>query len=529
MTKKIKTKDTIKDIKTSDKKKHLEHFVKKSDVKEKPVNNSDKPETKNNGPRNYAINKTVNTQKTTAVSATARGRNLIKRKNKIKEREIGSQADTINIQQKVVNRKQIKARNKVNISVKSKDTAHTPRIKIKSDIKPVYDHQRNYNQRMKLHMITKHKNKVKEAKETSSKLHSSANVSVKVLKGTVNTVKKAVSGVNNIITMGMGLIILIVITLFIGVFSALSDDSSVDTSSMYVSEDVIAYTKVIEKYAKEYDISDYVPLVQAVMMQESGGKGNDPMQSSECGFNKKYPKKHNGITDPDYSIKVGIQNLASCLKKASVKDSSDMDNISLALQGYNYGNGYIQWAIDHFGGYTRANAKVFSDEMKAKLQTKVYGDPLYVPHVLRYYHIGNGNIVLVAKSQIGNVGGEKYWSWYGFKSRVSWCACFVSWCANESGDLDKTIPKFSGTYEGEMWFKHHDKWKSRNYTPSPGDIIFFDWEQNDGVDHVGIVEKVENGKVYTIEGNSRDEVREKSYFLNYKSIYGYGINSEDIL
>jgi hypothetical protein len=525
MIKDIKTKDTIKDIKTPDKKKHLEHFVKKSDVKEKPINNSDKPEAKDNSPKNYAINKTVNIQKSTAVSAAVRGRNLFKRKKMIKEREKENQIDISTVQQKLADRKQIKTRNNTNISVKTKNIAHQSRMKIKkSDIKPVHNHHTNYNQRMKMHIIAKHKNKVKEAKETQSKLNSSANVSVKVLKGTVSTVKKAVSGVNNIMTMGMGLIILIVITLFIGVFSALSDDSSVDTSSMYVSEEVISYTKVIEKYAKESDISDYVPLIQAVMMQESGGKGKDPMQSSECRFNEKYPKKHNGITDPDYSIKVGIQNLATCLKKASAKDPSDMDNISLALQGYNYGNGYIQWAIDHFGGYTRANAKVFSDEMKAKLQTKVYGDPLYVQHVLRYYHIGNGNIVLVAKSQIGNVGGKKYWNWYGFKSRVSWCACFVSWCANESGVLDKTIPKFASTYEGEMWFKHHDKWKSRNYIPSPGDIIFFDWEQNDGVDHVGIVEKVESGKLYTIEGNSKDEVRAKSYSLNYKSIYGYGIN-----
>ena len=527
MIKDIKTKDTIKDIKTPNNKKHLEHFVKKSDVKEKPINNSNsnKPESIDNSPKNYAFNKTVDIQKATAISATVRGRNLLKKKKKINEREKARQADTINIRQKATDKKQTKIRNKANISVKTKDTEHQPRMKIKKpNMKPTYSHHTNYNQKMKLHMITKHKNKVKEAKETTSKLHSSANVSVKVLKGTVSTVKNAVRGVNNIFTMGMGLIILIVITLFIGVFSALSDDSSVDTSLMYVSEEVVAYTKVIEKYANEYEISDYVPLIQAVMMQESGGKGNDPMQSSECGFNEKYPKKHNGITDPDYSIKVGIQNLASCLKKANVKDPSDMDNISLALQGYNYGNGYIQWAIDHFGGYTRANAKVFSDEIKAKLQTKVYGDPLYVSHVLRYYHIGNGNIVLVAKSQIGNVGGKKYWSWYGFNSRVSWCACFVSWCAKESGDFDKTIPKFASTYEGEMWFKHHDKWKSRNYTPSPGDIIFFDWEQNGGVDHVGIVEKAENGKVYTIEGNSRDEVRAKSYSLNYKCIYGYGLN-----
>lgn len=525
MIKDIKTKETIKDIKIPDKKKHLEHFAKKSDVKEKPINNGDKPETKDNNAKNYAINKTINTQKTTAVSATVRGRNLLKRKNVIKEREKINQADTINIQHKVTDKKHIKERNKANISVKIKDKEHQSRLKIKSpDIKPVCNHKTtSYNQRMKLHIITKHKNKVKEAKETSSKLNSAANVSVRVLKGTVSTVKKAVTGVNNIITMGMGLIILIVITLFIGVFSALSDDSSVDTSSMYVSEEVIAYTKVIEKYAKEYEISDYVPLIQGVMMQESGGKGNDPMQSSECGFNEKYPKKHNGITDPDYSIKVGIQNLAACLKKASVKDPLDMDNISLALQGYNYGSGYIQWAIDHFGGYTRANAKVFSDEMKARLQTKIYGDPLYVPHVLRYYHIGNGNIIQVAKSQIGNIGGKKYWSWYGFKSRVSWCACFISWIANESGDLNMTVPKFSRVEDGISWYKKNNKWKSKDYTPYAGDLIFFDWNHDNDPDHVGIIEKTENGRVYTIEGNSKDEVRAKSYSLNYKSIYGYGI------
>lgn len=342
-------------------------------------------------------------------------------------------------------------------------------------------------------------------------------------KGTYGVVKKAVSSVNNIITMGTGLIILLVIILFIGVFSALSDDSSVETSSLYVSEDILAYTETIEKYAKEYEMDDYVALIQAVMIQENGGKGNDPMQSSECSFNEKYSKKHNGITDPDYSIKVGIQYLAECLKRAKVNDSSDMKNISLALQGYNYGNGYIQWAIDHFGGYTRANAKVFSDEMKSKLQVDVYGDPDYVSHVLRYYHIGSNGIVAVAKSQIGNTGGSKYWRWYGFKSRVSWCACFVSWCANESGDLDKTIPRFSGVYDGMMWFKNHDKWKNQNYTAKSGDLIFFDWDGNDLPDHVGIVEKVENEKIYTIEGNSNDEVRLHSYFHNYRCIFGYGI------
>lgn len=523
MVKEIKTKEVIKDIKTVDQKKNLEYFEKKKDVSSKKTinketNHSDEQVTH----RNYAVHKTINAEKRVTADAGIRGRELVKRKKKIKESQ--SKQVQNKIKDKTVIKNHIKTRNKKDISIKN-DTSPQTRLKIKQNysvsLQSINSH--DYNQRMKLHMIKKHKNKIKEVKESTSRLNAGAKQSVKFLKGTYSVVKRTVSSVNNLITMGTGLIILIVITLFIGVFSALSDDSSVDTSSLYVSEEVLAYTEVIEKYAKQYEIEEYVALIQAVMMQESGGKGKDPMQSSECSFNEKYPKKHNGITDPDYSIKVGIQNLAECLKNAKATDPSDTPHISLALQGYNYGNGYISWAVEHFGGYTRANAKVFSDEKKAELQVKVYGDPEYVPHVLRYYHIGNGNIVLIAKSQVGNVGGSKYWKWYGFKSRVDWCCIFVSWCANESGDLDKTIPKFAGVEDGISWYKNKEKWMNRNYIPKPGDLIFFDWDSDNDPDHVGIVEKVEIGKVYTVEGNSKDEVRAKSYNLNSKSIFGYGI------
>lgn len=151
-----------------------------------------------------------------------------------------------------------------------------------------------------------------------------------------------------------------------------------------------------------------------------------------------------------------------------------------------------------------------------------YGDMDYVPHVLRYYPLGQifydpdttQLIVEVAASQIGNVGGEPYWSWYGFTERVEWCACFVSWCANKCGYLDTVIPKFAGCSTGVQWFKTRNQWANRSITPEPGMIIFFDWENEsdggglDGLpDHVGIVEKVENGRVYTIEGNTTDSCR----------------------
>ena len=141
-------------------------------------------------------------------------------------------------------------------------------------------------------------------------------------------------------------------------------------------------------------------------------------------------------------------------------------------------------------------------------------------------------IVSVALSQIGNVGGDPYWSWYGFGSRVEWCACFVSWCANECGYIDNgVIPKYAGCVNGVQWFRDRGQWADGSAEPVPGMIIFFDWDSPDGPsgpqdgesDHTGIVWKVEDGRVYTIEGNSGDSCRTNSYPLGYYEILGYGV------
>lgn len=135
-------------------------------------------------------------------------------------------------------------------------------------------------------------------------------------------------------------------------------------------------------------------------------------------------------------------------------------------------------------------------------------------------------IVTVALSQIGTMGGDPYWSWYGFNSRVEWCACFVSWCANECGYIDAgVIPKYAGCVNGVQWFKDRGQWLDNSAEPTPGMIIFFDWASGgqDGLsDHTGIVQKVENGRVYTVEGNSGDSVRQNSYPVGYYEILGYG-------
>ena len=301
-----------------------------------------------------------------------------------------------------------------------------------------------------------------------------------------------------------------------------------------VSAEVEAYTPYIRQYAEEYGIGEYVELIKAVMMQESGGKGTDPMQCSECGYNT----TGGYIQDPILSINWGIHTLADSMNLAGVESPIDMEHIRLALQGYNYGPGYIYWAIRRYGGYDVTNALEFSENMKAQLGTSVYGDPQYVYHVLRYYpygralnRIGDQTIVEVAASQLGNVGGEPYWSWYGFESRVSWCACFVSWCADQCGYIDAgIIPKFSGCVTGVNWFRGQNRWLDGSAEPNPGMIIFFDWDNKGGsgpqdglADHVGIVQRVENGIVYTIEGNSGDSCRQNQYPVGHYEILGYGV------
>lgn len=161
----------------------------------------------------------------------------------------------------------------------------------------------------------------------------------------------------------------------------------------------------------------------------------------------------------------------------------------------------------------------------AELQKEEYNSMW--SYVLYGSTIGSNDIVQVALSQVGNVGGETFWSWYGFESRVEWCACFVSWCANECGYITAgTIPKFASCQnEGVAWFKTCGLWQERGYIPKAGDVIFFDWaDSNDGkADHVGVVEKYENGRVYTIEGNSSgDMCRQKDYDANSSVILGYG-------
>jgi len=375
----------------------------------------------------------------------------------------------------------------------------------------------------------------KAAQAAKATAKATAEATKATVRATIAAVKAIIAGtkalISALIAGGWIAVVIILIVVLLGCAVSLFGGGSGSNAYTPVSAEVEAYEPFIQKYAKQYGIPEYVELIKAVMMQESGGRGLDPMQAAEGSFNTRYPHEPNGIKDPEYSIECGVQELKAALISAEVENPIDMEHIKLALQGYNFGNGYISWAKTNYGGYSYANAVEFSTMQASRLGWDSYGDTQYPAHVLRYYPYGraftsggNQAIVEVALTQLGNEGGQPYWSWYGFEGRVEWCACFVSWCADQCGYIESgIIPKFAGCVDGANWFKGNGQWQDRNYEPQAGNIIFFDWEGDGETDHVGIVEKCENGVVYTVEGNSGDTCRQNQYTVGSSSIYGYGV------
>lgn len=495
---KIKIKETVHDIKTKDSKQNIKYFVKDVAIHEKEkIKANDNGKTKNDTTQDYAPNRVDEVQKATAKQSYRRTKQFIDKKRKrnksLNGKDIIENKDSLSLIQPKQKEKLI-SNHKKRLSIDSKNKILTKKQKVKQTLPYSNSFQTSdtYQKRMKSFMMVKHKNKVKASKEIVKKPIQAGNILVRTWKSGAYVLTKAVHGISHLWTYGMGLIILVVITLFIGVFACLSDDGGINSEIEPLSAEVLAYEETITKYAEQYKIEEYVPILEAIMMQESGGKGNDPMQSSESGFNTKYPRKPNGITDADYSIEVGVQTFSNCLTRAKVESPADTEKLYLALQGYNCGSGYIEWAVTNFGGYTKANAKLFSDNKRAELGTDVYGDPFYVSHVMRYVSFSfrggtkpnfdnydawvNKNPYAQAK-----LYGQCTWfAWGRFYELYGYSPGFI-------GDGWKCVDQLLKT--------HGDKFE-RSTTPKAGAVF-----SGIGRNHVGIVIDVKGDVLIIQEGN----------------------------
>lgn len=397
----IKKKIENREIKSKDKIVDVRKHIKNITIHSKKNSNTDEKETQNT----YAVDhvskkgkKAIKNVKEQSIK-NAKKQYAKRKENKIIERQnqnVYTSTPSSSFQHKsdktVSENNTLNKRKAVQKDLKIKKDSKSLPIKNKNiAIKKETANQKTYQHKIKSFVKLKNYKQIKDSSKNSNRIKKGSQSALKTLKGSFTFIRKTALSVSNLVSAGISLILLLVFLLFIGVFAALSDNSSVSSTNAPLSAEVLTYTDTIEKYAKQYEMEDYVSIIQAVMMQESGGKGTDPMQSSECSYNTKYSNKPNAIQDPEYSIDVGIHYLSDCFKSAQVKDSFDNEHIFLALQGYNYGNGYIDWAVKNFGGYSKANAKVFSDQKKAELGTDVYGDPNYVEHVMRYVSLGFGN------------------------------------------------------------------------------------------------------------------------------------------
>lgn len=357
MTKNIKTREYVIDIKTKDKEKSMNHYIKQHTITRKTIIPKEN-EFKSND------NSTAESQATDSVIATA---NLT----------CSQSADYI--KSRMENKRNISSKSTLQNASKLNLKFIENRIHLKNTNASIYQSlmRTNYVQKYKFDhsshpVISGTSKSFKRLIKLSSKL--------------IQVSKSIIISSLHLFTCGFGLILTLVITLFIGVFSSFSNSPVYASSYLPLSNEVLEHTPIITKYAEEYGITEYVPLIQAIMMHETSGISSDPMNASSFPINIDFPL---GITNPEYSIYIGIQYLSDCLHAAGVQSPSDSNNLYLAIQGYDFGIDYIYWAKTNFDGYSKFNTQVYYEEFNP-----TNSDVNYVENVLRYINLSFGTLRL---------------------------------------------------------------------------------------------------------------------------------------
>lgn len=358
---------------------------------------------------------------------------------------------------------------------------------------------------------------------------------------------------------GIAFLLLLTLILFSIILLCFEETEQSGIGRANISGECERYRPLVEKYANQHGVSDFIEIIMCIMMQESGGRFPDLMQCSECPFNKEYPQRKNGITDPEYSIDVGIQNYKACLQNAGCVDVTDMNGVKLSLQDYNFGNGYAVWARQNYGTYSQQNARIFSNMWAARLGWSKYGDPEYVTHVLRYYMIPEeystdeisnpeavsqlevlvkswpevmderrGSVISKGAGLIGKVSYDMY----GADTRSGTdhprtldCSSFVAWAFQKSGFTDVPYTSTTGTYVSAGNFKRISAAEL-----IPGDIGLINMIPAGGSNHVGIYAgKDQNGTAMWLHCTSRATIGSStvtngpriSYYTSFAIYYRY--------
>jgi uncharacterized MAPEG superfamily protein len=385
----------------------------------------------------------------------------------------------------------------------------------------------------------------KAAKKTAQAAKAAAKASAQAAKATAKAVaaaiKAIIAGIRALIAAiaaggWVAVVIIIVIVLIaailasvFGIFFSGEDSGTGMTMQTAVSEINSDYEAKIKKIKDDNKHDELemkgsravwkeVLAVYAVMVNLNGDESMEvcTMDENKKGILKDIFWDMNSIS---HEIKT---------KTVTVREEKDNGHGNIVVKKKKKEQKILYITVTHKSTSEMADKYKFTDEQRKYLKELLSDEYSSMWSAVLYgiSYSSDDGIVAVALEQVGNVGGQPYWSWYGFTSRVDWCACFVSWCANECGYIqDGIIPKYALCSDGSNWFKERGQWLKGGETPSAGMIIFFDYP-DDGLDgspdHTAIVEKVKDGRVYTVEGNYNDKVEKASYQISYPYILGYG-------
>ena len=549
----IKTRNTKKDIKIFDKASTVGDKMKDSYIRTK--NNAENlADDGHNSPTEYAENNirsavedvtkdTARGVKNTTKSAYKKGRELYRNHKEMKQ--VKQSLD--NVRRTADTTKQtIKTADKAKQTVKTtaKQTTKTLQHSVKTTQKTVKTAEQTSKAAIKTSKAAaktaqeaaKASAKAAKAAAQAAKAATKATIAaVKIaVKATVAAVKAIIAGVKAIVAAiaaggWVAVVIIIVICLVamllacFGIFFSGEDTGTGITMQKAVSEINTEYQAKIDeiKSSNTYnvvEISGLNPVWKDVMAVYAAKTSFDPDNPQEVASMDESKKELLKTVFWDMNVITS----STVTKTVSVPTETVDANGNITVTYTSVTKTYLYITVTHKSTSDMATAYNFTSQQKEilnELLSEDYAD--LWSSVLYGITGGSKKLINVAIAQIGNSGGQPYWSWYGFGSRVEWCACFVSWCANECGYIDAgVIPKFASCDVGMNWFKNHSRWQTNTYTPREGDIIFFDWDSDGLANHV---EKVEDGKVHTIEGNSSDVCNRLQYNSDDFRILGYGV------
>ena len=545
----IKTKNTKKDIKIFDKASTVGDKMKDSYIRTK--NNAENlADDGHNSPTDYAENNirsavedvtkdTARGVKNTTKSAYKKGRELYRTHKDIKQakRSVDDVKQTVRSADKA----------QKTVKTTAKQTTKTLKHSVKTTQKTVKTAERTSKAAIKTSKAAA--KTAKEAAKASAKAAKAAAQAAKAaakatvaavkiaVKATVAAVKAIIAGIKALVAAiaaggWVAVVIIIVICLValllacFGIFFSGEDTGTGITMQTAVAEINTEYqTKIDEvKSSNTYDVVEISGLnptwkdVLAIYAAKTSFDPNNPQEVASMDESKKELLK-----TVFWDMNTISSSTAS--KTVSVPTETVDANGNITVTYTSVTKTYLYITVSHKTPSEMATTYGFTSQQN-EILTELLSDEFADLWSSVLYGISGGSkkIISVAAMQVGNSGGQPYWAWYGFGSRVEWCAGFVSWCANECGYIDAAIiPKFASCDVGMTWFKNHSRWQTNTYTPREGDIIFFDWDSDGYANHVGIVEKVENGKVHTIEGNSGDACKKLEYNSGDSRILGYGV------